>query len=101
MFKKGKDFVSGIALERIYRLFEVAEEFHKKKKSGFAKRCIEVAIALGTRNKVKIPKELKTKFCKKCHSFLVNGKNADVKIEGNLARIKCKGCGFERMTKVS
>jgi ribonuclease P protein subunit RPR2 len=95
--KPNKNFVQKIALERICRLFELAEEEFEKKPE-FAKKCIEFARKISTRNRARIPQELKQKFCKKCGAFLKNGKNCKIeKIEG-LLKIKCLECNFERKT---
>ncbi|MDD5163756.1 MAG: ribonuclease P [Candidatus ainarchaeum sp.] len=96
--KPNKNFVQKIALERIYRLFELAEEEFEKN-PGFAKKCIEFARRISTRNKAKIPAELKQKFCKKCGAFLKNGKNCETEKIGCLVKIKCLECGFERKTR--
>lgn len=92
--KANKNFVEKIALERIYRLFELAEEeleVHPER----SKRYIELARKISTRNRARIPQELKTKFCKKCNSFLKEGKNC--KIEKNkFWTVKCLACKFER-----
>ncbi|MEM4262088.1 MAG: hypothetical protein QXI10_03935 [Candidatus Diapherotrites archaeon] len=59
-----------IGLERIYRLFELAEqEFEKKPERS--KRYVEIAREISKKTKAKIPKELKQKFCKKCNSHHV------------------------------
>ena len=82
-----------IALERIYRLFELAEQefaLHPER----SKRYVELARKLGTRNKAVIPAELKKRFCKRCGAFLVKGKNCDWKESGELVEIKCRECGF-------
>lgn len=82
-----------IALERIHRLFELAEqefELHP----GRSRRYVELARKLGTRNKAVIPAELKKKFCKKCGAFLMKGKNAEWKDCGATIEIKCAECGF-------
>ena len=82
-----------IALERIYRLFELAEkEFGKS--PGRSRRYVEMARNLGTRNKAVIPKELKVKFCKRCGAFLKKGRNAELADLGKLVEIKCLECGF-------
>ncbi len=83
-----------IALERIYRLFELAEnEFGKKPERS--KRYVELARKISTRNKATVPSELKKRFCKKCGSFLKKGKNAEWKKIGAMIEIKCGQCGFE------
>ena len=82
-----------IALERIYRLFEIAEsEFAKHPERS--KRYVELARKLGTRNRATIPAELKKQFCKKCGTFLVKGKNAEWKEIGEVVEIKCSECGY-------
>jgi len=89
----GKNKRREIALERIYRLFELAEkEFGER--PDRSKRYVELARKLSTRNKAVIPSELKKRFCKKCGSFLKKGKNAEWKNLGELIEIKCKECGF-------
>ena len=98
--KKGKETVQAIALERIYRLFELAEkEFSSNPERS--RRYVQLARAIGKRNNVRIPKELKTKFCKKCNSFLKKGKNVELEKKGTLLIVKCKECGFERKTSAN
>jgi len=82
-----------IALERIYRLFELAgQEFESKPERS--KRYVELARKLSTRNKAVIPPELKKRFCRKCGSFLAKGKNAEWTTLGETVEIKCGECGF-------
>jgi len=93
VFMAGKSRRKEIALERIYRLFELAEnEFEKNPERS--KRYVALARKLSTRNKAVIPAELKKKFCKKCGSFLKKGMNAEFKEIGELVEIKCKECDF-------
>ena len=100
MFKKQKNFVEKIALERIYRLFELAEgEFSKHPERS--KRYVQLARKIGERNRVRFPQVLKSKFCKNCNSFLVEGKNSEIEIRGTLMEIKCNCCGFIRKTRAS
>ncbi|PIN85385.1 MAG: ribonuclease P [Candidatus Diapherotrites archaeon CG11_big_fil_rev_8_21_14_0_20_37_9] len=86
-----------IALERIYRLFELAEE-EMDKKPERSKRYIELARFIEKRYPVRWPPELKTKFCKKCNAFLKKGKNAKIAKKSTLTIVKCLECGFERKT---
>lgn len=77
----------------MYRLFELAqEEFEKHPQRS--KRYVELARKIGMRNKAGIPQELKTKYCKKCHSFLQNKKNAEIIEKENWIEISCQECGF-------
>ncbi|MCX8158348.1 MAG: ribonuclease P [Candidatus Diapherotrites archaeon] len=84
-----------IALERIYRLFELADiEFEKHPERS--RRYVELAREISKKNKVKIPKELKKMFCKKCGAFLKEGVNCAKYFDGNLVRIVCGECGFSK-----
>jgi len=77
-----------IALERIYRLFELAEE---KENSKYSKRYVSLAIKIGKRMNVTLPKELKEKFCKECYSVNVEGK-----AEKPFFVLECKDCKFTK-----
>lgn len=55
-----------IALERIYRLFELANENEK-----YSKRYIALAKRIGEKTRTSIPHELKITTCKKCNSLKV------------------------------
>jgi len=89
-----KNYRKQIALERIYRLFELAEaEFAKKPERS--RQYVALARKIGTRNRAPIPAELKKQFCRKCSCFLVKGKNAEWKQVGELVEIKCGECGFK------
>lgn len=95
--KEKKDIVKGIAEERIHILFRLAEEFWNKEKER-SRQYIGLALRIAMRCRVKIPKELNAKYCKKCKSFL-NEKNSTVEKQGELMVLKCKECGFERKMK--
>jgi len=84
-----------IALERIRILFEEAEKAAKNNKLELSKKYVERARRIGMKCNVKIPEDLKLKFCKECNSFLFPGKTAKVKIdsEKKVIRIKCLACG--------
>ncbi|MFA6064820.1 MAG: hypothetical protein WCW44_04455 [archaeon] len=63
-----------LALERIYRLIELAEEMQASQlpdKDKYAKRYVSLAKRIGEKLNISVPKELKTKFCKKCFSLKV------------------------------
>lgn len=96
--KPNRNFVQKIALERIYRLFELAEQ-ESGKDPEFSKRCIGLAKKISTRNRARIPAELKIRFCKKCGAFLKKGKTAEFGKIGKFLRVKCMECGFERKTR--
>ena len=95
MRKIGKAWVERIALERIWRLFELAEKEFDKGNRERANRYVELARKISSRNKATIPTELKRKFCKKCRAFLKKGSNAEWKETDKWVEIKCLGCNAE------
>ena len=83
-----------IAKERIKILFGLAEnEFKENKK--YANRYVELARKIGMRYNVKLPKELKRKFCKDCKSYLVPGINSVHRAnkKQQALEVLCKNCG--------
>lgn len=101
---ENKESIKAIALERIYRLFELAEKEFKKHKER-SNRYVNLAWKISLRYKVKIPLELKTKFCRKCRHYLKKEENCtinELKDLGNklkLMEIECFNCGYKRKTK--
>jgi len=75
-----------IALERIYRLFELAEKNEK-----YSKRYLTLAKRIGEKCRVSIPKELKEKYCKKCFAMKIT-----LKEQKPFLIVKCTECGHEK-----
>jgi len=73
-----------LALERIYRLFELAKDVDET----YQKRYLSLAKRIGEKVNVSIPKELQKTYCKKCFSMNVKGKE-----EADFFIVTCK-CGF-------
>ena len=84
-----------IAKERIQILFRLAEEEFSNGRKDLANRYVELARKISTRCNVRIPKELKRRFCKKCMAYLKPGVNARVRIrsEKKYVLITCLECG--------
>ena len=95
MKKRDKGFVKQISLERIYRLFELAD-YELKKHPERSKRYVELAGKISSRNKVRIPQTLKKSFCKKCGSFLKEGINSKVRVTKSYLCVTCSECGNVR-----
>jgi ribonuclease P protein subunit RPR2 len=83
-----------IALERIYRLFELAGLAFSRHPER-SRRYVGIARLLGTRNRVRIPQELRLSFCKKCGSFLSKS-NSEAEISAGIAVLTCRECGHKR-----
>ncbi|MBS3061254.1 MAG: ribonuclease P [Candidatus Diapherotrites archaeon] len=88
---KTKNFVEQLATERIERLFQLAsEEFSYN--PHYSHEWTKLALRIGTRNRVRMPDQLKTAYCKKCRSFLVEGKNKATTVQKNWIMIECQEC---------
>lgn len=92
---KDKNKIKKIVLERMYRLIELAN-FEFPKHPERSKRYIELIRKLSQKNKVPVPKEIKQKFCKKCGSFLKQGKNSKMRLKKAYRVVSCLECGFSR-----
>lgn len=95
MKARQKEFVKKIALERIWRLMELAEkEFSKKPERS--QRYIDLMNKVAQKNRVRIPRELKLKFCRKCHAFLKKGKNVSLEKKPPFLILTCQECNYSR-----
>ncbi len=92
MKKKNKNLIKEIALERMYRLMDLAIE-EWKKHSERSLDYLKLMKKIGSRNKVRIPIELKELYCKKCMSLLLEGKDKEIRVKNKKILIKCKKCG--------
>ncbi len=90
--KKNKNLIQGIALERIYRLMDLAIE-NWEKHSDRSIEYLKLMKKIGMRNKVKIPIEVKKLYCKKCFSLLIKGKDKEVRVKNKVLLVKCRKCG--------
>lgn len=88
---KKPEQIRRIAKERIGGLFAMAEEIFKKD-SKLSDRYVEIARKISTKYKMRIPRELKRRFCKKCGSYLVPGANCRVRLTGKKVVTSCFRC---------
>ncbi|MFA5764123.1 MAG: hypothetical protein WC915_04900 [archaeon] len=83
-----------LAIERIYRLFELANEMNASQnedKNKYVKRYLTLAKRIGEKVNVSIPKELKKTFCKKCYSLNITTTN-----HSPFLIITCNDCKFTK-----
>ena len=80
-----------IAKERVKILFQQAEEVFSKNKS-LANRYVTLARKISMKVKIRIPLELKRKFCKHCYKFLMPGINSRVRTRDGKVIISCFEC---------
>jgi ribonuclease P protein subunit RPR2 len=90
--KKGKGKKQEeIVISRIRKLFEEAENIFKEDKK-LANRYVSLARKLSMKYKVKIPTELKRRFCKNCYSYLKPGVNCRVRLRNKKVVYYCLEC---------
>lgn len=81
-----------LALERIERLVQLAEEVWPEDRS-LSRRYLELAWRLKLRYRVRLPPHLRGKFCRKCRSLLRPGSSCRVRVRsGRVVRV-CLECG--------
>ena len=80
-----------IAKERVKTLFQQAEKVFSRNKS-LANRYVTLARKIAMKVKLRIPLELKRKFCKHCYKFLMPGKNARIRTRDGKVIISCLEC---------
>jgi len=80
-----------IARERIKILFNQADKVFKTNK-GLANRYITLARKLSMKSKVRIPSELKRKFCKHCYKYLKPSVNVRIRIQKGKLVYYCLNC---------
>ena len=90
---KRKRRIEDIAVQRIERLFELAEAAAKADRDQRSMRYIQLARAIGMRYRVQIPKQLKMRLCKHCYTLLIPGKTARVRLRGEYMTTTCLRCG--------
>jgi ribonuclease P protein subunit RPR2 len=81
-------------LERIRILFSQAEESFSTNPER-SRRYVEMANRLSTRYNIRLPAELKRRFCSSCRAFLVPGVNCRVRASPSQKAVitTCMGCG--------
>lgn len=82
-----------IALERINRLFIEAEKMAKENRMNLCNRYVEIARKISMKYLVRIPKIYRIRYCKKCLSYFVPGKNCRVRLKKRKVVITCLNCG--------
>lgn len=98
-----------IALERIRRLFEMADYiFHVN--PNLSHRYVELARKIAMRCKIRIPRDLRRRFCHRCYKFLRPGVNCRIRLAkrrephivitclecGNIMRLNLRGLRSEK-----
>jgi ribonuclease P protein subunit RPR2 len=80
-----------IAKQRIINLFEQAQ-LRFKTNPSLSNRYITLARKLAMKVKIRIPQELKRRFCKHCYKYLQPGANARIRTREGKVIISCLEC---------
>lgn len=90
--KKSKNLSKDLAMERIQRLFKLAESEYSSNPAR-SNKYVSLARKIGMRYLVRFPRELKVRFCKRCGGYLVPGDNCRIRLKGRYMVITCLKCG--------
>jgi ribonuclease P protein subunit RPR2 len=88
-----------IARERIATLFALAEEFFHGNPE-WSDRCVALARRIAMRQRIRIDREFRRRFCRWCGAFLVPGTNMRVRIQHRKVVATCLGCGHQARFRV-
>jgi ribonuclease P protein subunit RPR2 len=80
-----------LVLERIKILFKEAKDRFKKDPK-LANRYVKMARELAMKYKVRIPRELKRRFCKHCYSYLMPSVNVRIRTREGKVVYYCLNC---------
>lgn len=80
-----------LALERVNQLFSEADSVFKEDPKR-ANRYVQLARKIAMKMNLKLPKEIKRKFCKHCYSYLKPGVNSRVRNYKSRITIYCNNC---------
>lgn len=86
------------AMDRIKNLFSQAEVMFSSD-PALSDRYVSLARKLAMKHRIRIPRDLKRRFCKHCFRYLVPSKNCRVRINNGKVVYHCSGCkGFMRFS---
>lgn len=91
IFRIRKEENKKIAKERMYKLFGQAEEIYKED-SKLADRYVQLARKIQMKYRIRMPSELKRKFCRHCLHFLVPSVNCRVRLQKDHIVYYCLDC---------
>jgi len=84
-----------LARERIELLFERAREFFPEDPAA-SDRCVSLARRIAMRQRVRIPRELRRRFCRRCSAYLVPGSTLLVRVRPGKVVTTCLRCRAHR-----
>ncbi|MGV8085825.1 MAG: hypothetical protein ACP5N9_06265 [Candidatus Bilamarchaeum sp.] len=93
-----KKIINSSVSESVEKLLESARLEYPKSEGGRAKRYVQMAFELIKKNKIRLPKNLKNSFCKKCFQLWVPQETVSLWFDSNnnCLRIFCIDCGYKK-----
>ena len=88
-----------IARERIEILFAHAIGFARSH-GEWSDRCVALARRIAMRHRVRIPRHLRRRYCRRCGAFLTPGVNLRVRIHRGKVVATCLRCRRQRRYRV-
>lgn len=86
-----------IAKEHIISLFTEADKIFSTR-PDLAHRYVHLARTIQMKFKIRMPRELKRKYCKHCYYYIRSGTNGRVRIRDGVLTIYCDNC--KKFTRV-
>ncbi|MEM0379315.1 MAG: hypothetical protein QXR54_00385 [Nanopusillaceae archaeon] len=84
--------IKKIAINRIFYLYKKALEIFDKDPS-LSRRYIQIILEIKKKAKIKIIKNLRNKFCKKCYTIWIPGKTLSIRVRNGKIIYRCLYCG--------
>jgi ribonuclease P protein subunit RPR2 len=89
--KKRSSSVKPLARERIAVLFSQAEKmFHEN--PGYSDRYVTLARKIAMKERIRIDREFRRRFCHNCSRYLVPGVNMRVRVHPGYVTVTCLCC---------
>jgi len=88
-----KRYMRRIARERVEILYDLALEKLREGDEELSRRYVEHILNLSRKYNLRLPREMKRSICKECHTILIPGKTAQVRLKKGKVVVKCLRCG--------
>ncbi|MDE1835265.1 MAG: ribonuclease P [Euryarchaeota archaeon] len=82
-----------VARERIEILFRQAESASREGALEIADRDVRLARRIGTRYNLRLPSELRARFCRRCFHYLQEGVTSRTRLRQGRRVVTCLSCG--------
>lgn len=87
-----------LARQRVRTLLRLADEVVRRDEA-LARRYVELAFRIAAKARLRLPRSLKRRYCRRCRVPLIHGLTARVRIKGIGGKrviVTCLRCGYVR-----